>query len=1104
MKTTCIAGSLFSIAFSAGLCAFAQGTAFTYQGQLTESGAPAGGAYDLVFELFDAWTGGNSLGGPLTNNSVAATGGLFTVTLDFGASPFSAGGPRWLEIQVRHAGTGAFALLSPRQPVTAAPYAIVAGTVTGPIAGAFYGNGGGLTNVNASTLGGVAPGNFWQTGGNFGANGNWYVGTADYQPLQLRVNQTPALRLLPTLEGWPNSILGASNNLISADVTAAGIGGGVNNTISDVCGSAGIGGGRNNLLQLHAAGGFIGGGQWNVLGDGSVRSVISGGYSNTIRGFTSTNAASIARDITDGTSNTILVGETPPGSATIGGGYLNSIGQDATGAFIGGGEQNVIGDGSVRSVTSGGSLHQIGLAVHNATIAGGWSNSIGDSADYAAVGGGAVNSIGSNCVGAVLCGGQTNFISGDASGGFIGGGSLNHIEDGTDNTIIAGENNTIGTGSGFSTVGGGRWNTNTALYATIPGGALNYASGAYSFASGRRAKSFHDGTFVWADSLDADFPSVTPNEFCARADGGVRFITGGAGMSLDGQPVISGYNAALLTNLNATALTAGTVPDARLAPNVARTNQVWLLGGNVATLPGTQFIGTADNQPLEFKVSGNRALRLEPNTNGAPGIIAGSIMNGISSGTAGATIGGGGATNYNGIAYINSVAGDFGTIGGGRANAVRSASADATIGGGVLNAVNSSAPAASIGGGSNNVIQTGAALGAIAGGAFNTISNNAFACVIAGGTSNLIQAGAALATIAGGASNTVSINAFASVIGGGSNNVIQSSANRSVIAGGTGNTIELGSAWSTIGGGQQNTIGSVGATIPGGQLNRALGFDSFAAGYRAKADFNGTFVWADDAIAADFVATGPDQFLIRASGGVGVNTTSPVADLHVNGATVFQRGLTPTAATASNIINIAVGVNTNAFQNGISFYEGAGNTSMSFGYDGSGAGSDNALRIYNSAGSNVFTFEHGGFLGLGVVNPSNPIQHFSGALLTSSGVWQNASDKNRKTDFQPVNAEAVLAKVAALPVRSWRYTNELETVRHVGPTAQDFQAAFGLGTDDKSIGTVDEEGVALAAIQGLNRKLQDELSRVRAENAALQSRLEHLEALVSARLNQEK
>jgi trimeric autotransporter adhesin len=61
-----------------------------------------------------------------------------------------------------------------------------------------------------------------------------------------------------------------------------------------------------------------------------------------------------------------------------------------------------------------------------------------------------------------------------------------------------------------------------------------------------------------------------------------------------------------------------------------------------------------------------------------------------------------------------------------------------------------------------------------------------------------------------------------------------------------------------------------------------------------------------------------------------------------------------------------------------------------------------------------------------------------------------------------------------MPIRTWNYTNDPAS-RHIGPVTQDFHAAFGLGTDDKSISTVDADGVALAAIQGLNQKLEENL-----------------------------
>ena len=108
----------------------------------------------------------------------------------------------------------------------------------------------------------------------------------------------------------------------------------------------------------------------------------------------------------------------------------------------------------------------------------------------------------------------------------------------------------------------------------------------------------------------------------------------------------------------------------------------------------------------------------------------------------------------------------------------------------------------------------------------------------------------------------------------------------------------------------------------------------------------------------------------------------------------------------------------------------------------------------------------------------------------------SGSDRNIKTDFSRVNAESILAKLASLPIESWRYTNEIAGVRHVGPMAQDFKSVFGLGNDDKIIGFVDAQGVALAAIQGLNQKLNEkdaEIQKLQQQNQALEKRLDSLE-----------
>jgi hypothetical protein len=120
------------------------------------------------------------------------------------------------------------------------------------------------------------------------------------------------------------------------------------------------------------------------------------------------------------------------------------------------------------------------------------------------------------------------------------------------------------------------------------------------------------------------------------------------------------------------------------------------------------------------------------------------------------------------------------------------------------------------------------------------------------------------------------------------------------------------------------------------------------------------------------------------------------------------------------------------------------------------------------------------------------------------------SDRNAKENFTPVNARAVLAKVASLPLTQWNYKTDHKDVQHIGPMAQDFQAAFGLdGTDDQHISVVDEGGVALAAIQGLNQKLNekeaelqklkgkaDKVDSLEKQNNLLAERLDELAAAV--------
>lgn len=112
----------------------------------------------------------------------------------------------------------------------------------------------------------------------------------------------------------------------------------------------------------------------------------------------------------------------------------------------------------------------------------------------------------------------------------------------------------------------------------------------------------------------------------------------------------------------------------------------------------------------------------------------------------------------------------------------------------------------------------------------------------------------------------------------------------------------------------------------------------------------------------------------------------------------------------------------------------------------------------------------------------------NGAYLSAGGAWTNRSSRLVKHAFDAINPTEVLGKVLALPLSSWEYNGSSEG-RHLGPVAEDFHAAFGLGHDDKSIASVDADGVALAAIQGLNAKLETENRELRARLDAIEARL---------------
>jgi hypothetical protein len=504
--------------------AFAQGTAFTYQGQLLNNGSPANGTYNLTFSLFATNCGGGIIAGPLTNNCIIVSNGLFTVPIDFGPGALI-GTANWLEIGVETNLANSFVTLAPRQELTPIPYAIYAesagsagslanGTAVGQSEGDTIGSGdldsfigGGFGNtieapVNYSIIGG-GDNNTIQAGDNEsfigGGTGNSLVTNSPDSAIVGGLDNSISAGWSfigggssNTVNSYGSSIVGGTNNLIADYSFYSCISGGSNNTIGyeypGVSTSPGsfIGGGMGN--QLEGLYSVIGGGIYNSLssqavfmGVGGMGNVIAGGYGNDM-------------SFDDGSEY-----------CTIGGGSQNRMGpQFGDGSVIDGGEENEMTYATESAI--GGGTHNLVDSFDNAVIGGGYSNRVGN---YSRLGDyGAYGSIG---------GGEDNFVGQFC--GTISGGAKNNV------TPI---NLTAFSGQSAGTIGGGISNLVNGLCGTIPGGACNVASN-YAFAVGQQAQATNQGAFVWADSQNSPFASTNDDSFNVRASGGVRLYTTSSG-----------------------------------------------------------------------------------------------------------------------------------------------------------------------------------------------------------------------------------------------------------------------------------------------------------------------------------------------------------------------------------------------------------------------------------------------------------------------------------------------------------------------------------------------------------------------------------------------
>jgi hypothetical protein len=272
--------------------------------------------------------------------------------------------------------------------------------------------------------------------------------------------------------------------------------------------------------------------------------------------------------------------------------------------------------------------------------------------------------------------------------------------------------------------------------------------------------------------------------------------------------------------------------------------------------------------------------------------------------------------------------------------------------------------------------------------------------------------------------------------------------------------------WSTVFGGSGNRAGSqasqTGATVGGGERNQALGTDATVAG--------GNLNTAN----ATYAAVGGGQ-----SNSAGANSTSVGGGLGNSGS--------GTSATIS-------GGSANVASGSYSFAAGPRARSANA---GSFAFADGGAVTFSTSANNQFSVRaSGGPRIVSGVDGSGGAPTAGVTVAAGGGSWTTLSDRASKRDFALVDNGDVLARMALLPVYTWRYVTERSGALHLGPTAQDFRAAFGLGDSPTHITSVDANGVALATLKALQQRVaaREALIELRARRLAdLQARIGRLE-----------
>jgi uncharacterized small protein (DUF1192 family) len=318
------------------------------------------------------------------------------------------------------------------------------------------------------------------------------------------------------------------------------------------------------------------------------------------------------------------------------------------------------------------------------------------------------------------------------------------------------------------------------------------------------------------------------------------------------------------------------------------------------------------------------------------------------------------------------------------------------------------------------------------------------------------------------------------------------------------NTIASGSHSTALG--FQTTAEGLGSSALGGE-SVATGSYSVAAGLGVKATGNTSVALGQSTTASGLVATAMG-FQTRASGlsstAIGYNTSATgEASTAIGGATIasalystamgFRTEASGDYSTAMGFDSHATGVSSTAM-GAASIAAGLGSVAMGTRAVAQGVGSfafaDRSSTATYTALDNQFVVRAHGGIGF------NSGTNIGCDLPAGVGAWACTSSRLAKEGFEDLDGEAVLAKLARMAIQRWSYLGTAAT--HVGPMAEDFHGAFGLGEGPTTITTVDADGIALLGVQTLERRtaeLRAELAALRAELAAIR----HEVAAVGAR-----